>query len=141
MSNPVRRNGNGRKSAAARPYFLFDVQWWLVATAGMTHVQRSAFVDLCAVAWWSDPPATIPEDDDEQAAIAKVPVEEWVRIRKPVLALTTKGPRGRLTITKLGEQYALMCDEHARNVTAGRAGARARWERTAPDNGHGDNGR
>ena len=129
-------NGNGKRRHAARlarpagdrPYFFFDVQWWLVTTAVMNAKQKAAFADMLAVAWQSDPPATLPADDDELAAIARLSPDEWRVIAKPILAQTRKDGR-RLVFTKLHQQYQHMCDEHAFNVARAKAGARKRWER------------
>lgn len=128
-------NGNGKKHAArlarpadVRPYFFFDVQWWLVSTATMNAYQKSAFIDMCGIAWQSDPPATLPADDAELAAIARVSVDEWHAMSRPLLAHMRKDGR-RLIITKLYEQYKVMCDEHTFNVERGRTGARKRWQR------------
>ena len=126
-------NGNGKKPATkpagARPFWFFDNQWWLITTAGMNAKQKAAFIDMLAVAWQSEPPATLADDDDELASIARVSVDEWRAMRRPIMAQMTKALGKRLVVTKLREQYDRMCHEHDENVRKGRAGAAKRWQR------------
>jgi len=121
---------NGTKPAAARPYFRLDTSWWLVQTAGMNAYQVAAFDRLMVFAWMQDPPGTLPDDEQQLAAMAGVSLDKWSDIGALVTSRMTRVPRSRparLGIPFLIQQYEAMCTEHAANVAAGRAGARKRW--------------
>lgn len=117
---------NGTRPAAARPYFRLDTTWWLVTTAGMSPQQRGAFDSLMIAAWMQDPPGSLPDDDEQLAAIAGYSPSAWSPIA-PLVKSKFRRARGRLFLDQLVDQYTAMCADHAANVAAGRKGARRRW--------------
>lgn len=119
-------SNNGTKPPDARPFFRFHTTWWMVTTAGMTTVQVGAFDKLMVHAWMQDPPGSLPDDDQQLAAIAGCPLVEWRQIA-PLIRSKFRRARSRLVLDQLDQLYQEMCDDHAANVAAGRKGARKRW--------------
>lgn len=120
-------SANGTKPIGARPYFLFDAQWWRVTTAGMQIEEKGAYIELLHLAWHQEPAGTLPDDDRQLARMAGVTPEQWAEIAPIVRQQFTKHPQKRIASPKLLEQFRQMCGEHARNVEAGKQGAKVRW--------------
>ncbi|MGL1102596.1 DUF1376 domain-containing protein, partial [Vibrio parahaemolyticus] len=70
------------------PAFLFDVNAWLSSytVERMSGDQVKAYIYLLCRSWSELPTATLPNDDDELARMARVTPETWQRIKEPILA-------------------------------------------------------
>jgi uncharacterized protein YdaU (DUF1376 family) len=66
--------------------FLFNVKDWLssLSVEAMSGEQVKAFVYLLCRAWDNDPIATLPDDDEILARLARISREKWDEIKGPI---------------------------------------------------------
>ncbi len=103
------------------------------SAAVMSNEQFGAYWRLLLCAWISDPPCTLPNDDTQLAAIARMSTRRW---RSAGALVKTKfqpviDDGRRLRNAKQWDQYQRARATRETNRSRGRAGARAKWDNTA----------
>ena len=80
------------------PAFLFYVRDWMCSAtvARMSGEQVKAYVYLLCAAWLEDETATLPNDDTALAAMARVDLETWQRIKPLILTKFTANGATRI---------------------------------------------
>lgn len=106
---------------------FFPADWLTGSPATMTAEQRGVFIDLLAYAWQQTPPCTLPDDDAQLAALAKLPLSRWRRIGGPVRARFQATGDGRLVNRKQKAVYDDMVAHREKRSRAGKKGNEARW--------------
>lgn len=100
--------------------------------AAMSTLQVGAYVLLLCKAWQADPPASLPNDDQILARLARVDAATWTEIRAGVLAPFRLGSDGKLHSKRLRKEY----DEALKRIRAakerGKSGAETRWAKGHP---------
>jgi uncharacterized protein YdaU (DUF1376 family) len=99
------------------PAFSFYVRDWLCSTtiARMTGEQVKAYVYLLCAAWLEDDTATLPSDDESLAALARVDLATWHRIKPLILSKFHDAGNGRLYNDR---QYAERLKQQRRSQAA-----------------------
>lgn len=99
------------------PAFLFYVRDWLCSStvARMSGEQVKAYVYLLCAAWLEDEGATLPTDDATLAAMARVDLETWHRIKPLILTKFQSDGNGRIFNDR---QYAEHLKQHHRRTAA-----------------------
>jgi len=103
------------------PAFQFYVRDWLcsLSVMRMTGDQVKAYMYLLSCAWLEEPRASLPNDNEALANYAKISIEKWDKIKKPVLAKFEER-EGRLFSARL-----LECSEFSTKQTEnGKKGGR-----------------
>lgn len=94
----------------------------------MTTLQVGAYWLLLCKAWQADPPASLPNDDQILARLARVDAAVWAEIRAGVLVPFRLGIDGRLHSKRLRAEYDTALRLIRAKKEAGSAGARKRWD-------------
>lgn len=84
----------------------------------MTDQQARAYLSLLCYSWLETPRATLPNDDIQLAQLVHLSLDEWDRIKAPILAKFVSGENGRIYNERL-MQESDYCDKKS---FAGRAG-------------------
>jgi len=114
--------------------FINDASAYLRRT-GETTLAFGARVKLWIAAWDEDPPGTLPADDRSLARLSEVTSRQWKRIKHELLPTWDRTDDGRILIRRVALQHARVMEIRAKRVTAGQAGAEARWgKRRTNDN-------
>lgn len=89
------------------PGFYFYPADWLACpdVRGMTDQQYRVYHTLLCTAWLSNPPATLPNTDEELARLAAVPLETWNAIKGPIVAKFDTNGNDRLFNPKMTKVY------------------------------------
>lgn len=114
--------------SASYPFISFPVQEFLAQACGMAEGAWASYTKLIAQAWEFDD-CTLPDDDEELAALAGCSLAQW-RKRRPKLSrfFTVAGGRWCPKIlAKSRARTVAMCEKT-------RAAANARWERARRSN-------
>ena len=80
------------------PAFSFYVRDWLCSTtvSRMSGEQVKAYIYLLCAAWLEDDTATLPSDDETLAALARVDLATWQRIKPLILSKFQDAGNGRI---------------------------------------------
>lgn len=95
----------------------------------MTTEEIGAYVLLLFKAWKSNPPATIPDDDETLARYARLSPARWQACKARVLAPWQSTGDGRLVQKRLKHVYADVVDKVTKTRTLASNRARSRWDK------------
>jgi uncharacterized protein YdaU (DUF1376 family) len=95
----------------------------------MSTLQVGAYVLLLCKAWQAEPPASLPNDDQVLARLARVDAVTWAEIKLGVLAPFRLGTDGRLHSKRLRLEYDTAVEKMRARQERGQAAAAARWGR------------
>lgn len=86
--------------------FLFDINDWLgsFSVEKMSGDEVKAYIYLLCRSWHETPIATLPNDEAELAAMARLSPEKWQGVREAVLARFCVNGNGRLHNTRLQKE-------------------------------------
>lgn len=93
------------------PAFSFYVRDWLCSkTVSKLHSKPSskgvsAYLYLLCSAWLEDPPATLPNDDDQLAGYARLSRAEWDALKPDIIHQFTVNSEGRLVNERLMAEW------------------------------------
>ncbi|AMV24553.1 hypothetical protein VT84_09170 [Gemmata sp. SH-PL17] len=111
------------------PYFAFYPTDFAndINVEAMSTLQVGAYMLLLCKAWQAEPPASLPNDDQVLARLARLDAVTWAEVKAGVLVPFRLGTDGRLHSKRLRREYdeALKRMKLAREH--GRAGAEKRW--------------
>lgn len=101
----------------------------------MSTIQVGAYMLLLCKAWQAEPPASLPNDDQILARLARVDAVTWAEIKLGVLVPFRVGADGRLHSRRLRLEYdnALKRMNATRDQRSG--AARSRWGKMRPASG------
>ncbi|WP_439627550.1 DUF1376 domain-containing protein [Gemmata sp.] len=100
--------------------------------AAMSTLQVGAYVLLLCKAWQADPPASLPNDDQILARLARVDAATWEEIKRGVLVPFRVGTDGRLHSKRLRQEYDEALKRMRTAKEKGRRGSDQRWRRGDP---------
>lgn len=72
----------------------------------MSDQQVRIYLNLLCYSWLDEPPATLPNDDQELARLAHVSPDVWDQIKGPILAKFQSDGKGRIFNEKLKDEAA-----------------------------------
>lgn len=111
------------------PWFAFDVSAYLKNTMRLNTEAHGCYLLLMLDYYATGKPC--PDDDDQLAAVTKIPVELWRdRYRKMLMPLFDVRD-GAWFHARIEEEIAAATERHAKAVAKAAAGANARWSRKA----------
>lgn len=93
------------------PAFSFYVRDWLCSkTVSKLHSKPcskgvSCYLFLLCSAWLEEPPATLPDNDQELAGLGRVSLEEWAEIKPLIIHQFPLLPSGRRFNERLMEEW------------------------------------
>ena len=119
------------------PAFQFFVKDWTASPTRqmMSLTAQGAYINLLAVAWDSDPIATIPNQPDKLWKLATAMPEEWKVIRDEVLENFEPFDEDptRLVNKRLRRQWLELQEFTEMASDRGKKGAAGRWNGNTPE--------
>ena len=102
------------------PGFILYVRDWLLSPTirDMTDQQVRVYLNLLCLSWLEDPIATLPNDSAKLAWLLRLPLDEFERIKAPIVANFKVDKNDRLYNEKLKAE----ADKCAKKSKAGKAG-------------------
>ncbi len=94
----------------------------------MSTLQVGAYLLLLCKAWQAEPPASLPNDDQTLARLARVAPEVWREIGRGVLGAFRLGSDGRLHNKRLRQEYDIAKRKMKAFRDAGKKGGKTRAE-------------
>jgi uncharacterized protein YdaU (DUF1376 family) len=119
------------------PAFQFYVKDWTASPTRqmMSLAGQGAYINLLAVAWDSDPIATIPNQPDKLWKLAGAMPEEWGLIKDEVLESFEPFDEDstRLVNKRLRRQWLELKEFSEMASDRGKKGAAGRWSKDTPE--------
>jgi uncharacterized protein YdaU (DUF1376 family) len=119
------------------PAFQFYVKDWTASPTRqmMSLAGQGAYINLLAVAWDSDPIATIPNQPDKLWKLAGAMPEEWTVIKDEVLESFEPFDEDstRLVNKRLRRQWLELKEFSEMASDRGKKGAAGRWPKNTPE--------
>ena len=119
------------------PAFQFYVKDWTASPTRqmMSLAGQGAYINLLAVAWDSDPIATIPNQPDKLWKLAGAMPEEWTVIKDEVLESFEPFDEDstRLVNKRLRRQWLELKEFSEMASDRGKKGAAGRWSKDTPE--------
>ena len=111
------------------PYFAFYPADFAndINVEAMSPLQVGAYMLLLCKAWQADPPASLPNDDQILARLARVDPAVWAEIKAGVLVAFRVHADGRLHSKRLRKEYDAALSRIKDRSQLGKKGAAARW--------------
>lgn len=112
--------------------FLFDVDNWLASFSveQMTGEQVKAYLYLLCRAWHEEPAASLPNDNETLARMARVPLQEWNKIKAPILSQFDSDGNGRLYNLRL-QKESEYCEKKSKAGASGWTSTRRKKQASA----------
>lgn len=109
------------------PWFPFYPSDWLASAsvATMTHLERSAYIDLLCHEW-NQPDCGLPDDDAQLAALARVTTSQWAKAA-PRIRARFSAVDGRLFNDRLVEEKEKQNQWRTKSSEGGQVGSQKRW--------------
>ncbi|MFO0823039.1 MAG: DUF1376 domain-containing protein [Gemmataceae bacterium] len=95
----------------------------------MSTLQVGAYMLLLCKAWQAEPPASLPNDDQILARLARVDAATWAEIKAGVLVPFRVGEDGRLHSKRLRLEYDNAMQRMQANRDKARGAAKSRWSK------------
>jgi uncharacterized protein YdaU (DUF1376 family) len=111
-----------RKPDTWMPFYVGD---YLRDTGRLTTEGHGAYLLLILDYWTSG--GALPDDDDQLAAITKLTVARWKKLRPVVIRFFSVGG-GLWRHKRIDLELLRACSITGKRSSAGKAGARARWQ-------------
>jgi uncharacterized protein YdaU (DUF1376 family) len=121
------------KSTLTMPYIKLYHRDLLAHAAREMHFDAfGGFIILLCFAWDSDPPATIPADEEAIRKILGADKDQWAAMRGQILAKFEpfEADAGRLVNARLRKEWLEATEKHDVNSKRGKAAAAKRWHGT-----------
>jgi uncharacterized protein YdaU (DUF1376 family) len=119
------------------PAFQFFVKDWTASPTRqmMSLAAQGAYINLLAIAWDSDPIATIPDQPDKLWKLAGAMPEEWKDIKDEVLENFEPFDEDstRLVNKRLRRQWLELKEFSEMASDRGKKGAAGRWSKDTPE--------
>lgn len=106
----------------SRPWFPFYVGDYVRDTARLSTEGHGAYLLLMLDYWANGAP---PDDDETLASIARLPLEQWVKLRSKIAPFFDVAD-GRWSHGRIEKELALAEEKHQKRVNAGKAGGEAK---------------
>ena len=100
----------------------------------MSTEEFGAYMFLLFKAWKSDPPCTIPDDDQTLARYARLPIKRWLAGRERILAPWKPCGEGRFVQKRLLQVHGEVLERINQKREAGAKGGRARAAKNVAGN-------